>query len=164
MKSLSVPICQTLPSVTPKVVGWHIPSVPSIGLRASHKLLLFLRSSGLLSLFPKGSGLSFAIADRRLGGSTKYLIDLGYDVFVRSVSRTPVRSFLSFLSYLICHLILSSLLYLILIIPLLPLLFSVSASHPCFRFRSISLSFIVTIFSCLRRRDDLLFSLLFLVA
>ena len=63
MKSLSIPIRQTLPSVAPKIVGWHIPSVPSIGFRACHKLLLFLCSAVFLFLVPKGSGLGFALAD-----------------------------------------------------------------------------------------------------
>lgn len=86
MKSLSIPISQTLPSVTPQIVGRHVPGVPSIGFRTSHKLLLFLRSSGLLSFFPKGSVLGFAIAEGGLRGPAEYLIDLSYDVFVRSES------------------------------------------------------------------------------
>ena len=76
MKSLSIPIRQTLPSVTPKIRDRYIFVVPSIGFGAFHELLLFLGPAVFLFLVPKGSGLGFTLTDGRLRGTGVYLVDL----------------------------------------------------------------------------------------
>ena len=83
MKSLSIPICQTHPSITPKVVHRYVPSIPSIDLGTDRELLLFLGPLLVLAFLPKGPSFGLSIAGGTRGTSVHSVIQ-GDEVFVGS--------------------------------------------------------------------------------